>query len=71
VGEVYKIQTFCFHTVTVFSVDKSVVENYSYEKALITSGILEAENSVATYSIDAVQIAGKEHGKVFIKQDPF
>jgi hypothetical protein len=69
VGEVYKIQTFYFHTVTVFSVDKSVVENYSYEKTLITSGIVESENSAATYSIDAVQIAGKEHGKVFIKQE--
>lgn len=68
-GEAHKIQGLDFHTISVFSVDKGVVENYSYEKAQITSGMVEFENSGATYSIDVVQIAGKEHGKLFIKQE--
>ncbi len=69
VREARKIQSLDFHTVSVFSVDKSVVENYLYEKAQITSGMVKLENSGTIYSIDVVQIAGQEHGKLFIKQE--
>lgn len=68
-GATRKIRSLDFHTVTVFSVNESMVENHSYEKAQITSGMVEFEHSGATYSIDVVQIPGREHGKLFIKEE--
>ena len=64
-----KIRNLEFQTVTVFSIDKSVVENYSFGEAQITSGSVEFEHADAAYSIDIVQIPGKEHGKLFVRPE--
>jgi hypothetical protein len=68
VGEVREIRSLDFHTVTVFSVNESIVENYAFGEAQITSGGVEFEYSDAAYNLDAVQIPGREHGKLFVEQ---
>jgi len=68
-GATRKIRSLNFHSITLFSVDESVIENYRFGEARIASGIVEFEHSNAAYSLDAVQIPGKEHGKLFIKQE--
>ncbi len=68
-GVTRKILSITFSTKSLFSAEKTKVQNYSYEKALITTGVVNFNETAATYTVNAVQIGGQDQVKVFINPE--
>jgi hypothetical protein len=66
-GVKHKLVSITFYTRTDLQFKKGHIHEYVYNRAQVSKGVITFEGSGDAYSVPAVQIAGKEEGKVFIR----